>query len=77
VSLEGTGFTINLGDDVNPSTYGNNSIYGNGKRDIVNDSNIPTLEAMDNFWGGTPEASQFGGTNTVTYEPYLLVDPNI
>ena len=69
VSLEGSGFAnVDLGT-ASPESNGFNAIYGNGSYDIVNDTDITTIDAQNNYWGGG--AGSFGGTNTVSAEPYL------
>jgi hypothetical protein len=66
----------------NGTTGGNNSIYGNNTShgsyyDIRNDSGINILPAEYNWWGtANPQASQFGGSNTVDYTHPLLSNPN-
>jgi hypothetical protein len=78
ISLNGAGFSnIFLGIDAN-GFGGSNSIYSNGDGrktfNLTNNSGINKLPAQGNYWGGG--AGKFGGTNTVSAEPYLIADPN-
>ena len=74
----GTISSMNVG---NGTTGGSNSIYDNGDGityfDIKNDSGVDDLPAQYNWWGtATPQASQFGGDNSVDYTNPLSSDPN-
>ena len=81
-NVAGTMTNVNLGNNAAGSA-GYNSIYGNDTGDdpayfdLANDTGVDDMKAENNWWGqATPDAAQFGGANTVDYNPSLSSNPN-
>ena len=74
-------FTVDMGGGA-ISAVGRNSIFDNnvgagGDFDVQNDSGVDDLPAQYNWWGtATPQASQFGGDDSVDYTNPLSSNPN-